>query len=119
MNHIECIFDFCGNSSSPGIWADIYENEMGSKFISFGGDWISYTEKFKLIRKELGDNYIEEVLSDKKTGPVWLGLELEKAWCKLNYPEYFFVEGNEQIISDLENDCYGSAIKLIEENLKS
>jgi hypothetical protein len=115
LTHIECIFDFCGKESSPGFWADTFADESGNKFISFGGDWISYTNKFKSIRKDFGDKYIEEVISGKRTGKDWLGEELEKAWNKIDYPAYFPFD--EKIAKDLENDCYSSALALIEENL--
>ena len=112
LTHIECIFDFCGNSTHPGIWADKHGDDSGKEFISFGGDWISYTDKFKSIKKEFGDRYIEEILSGKQT-KNWLDEELQNAWDRLDYPHFFPMEGMESIVRDLECGCYGSAVKLI------
>ena len=42
--HKECIEDFAGNSSQPGAWADVYEDENGKTIITFGGNWKHYCE---------------------------------------------------------------------------
>ena len=44
--HKECLEDFAGNSRQPGFWADLWVAEDGQKLVTFGGDWIHYTETF-------------------------------------------------------------------------
>lgn len=110
--HLECIFDFCGNYNSEGIWADLWEDESGEKFVSFGGGWVSYLPSFKKQTKQKVTVVAGQVIFE--------GPEIEEIYKKFSYPNFFSLKekGLKAAIKDLEenSDC-GKAIAFIEKRL--
>ena len=45
VTHVECLEDFAGNSDQPGLWADLWKDSLGNRFIHFGGAWDYYHNK--------------------------------------------------------------------------
>lgn len=110
MEHDDCIFDFCGNHNSHGIWADSWKDENGQKYISFGGNWISYFSDYKER---------EKIIIEKWEGGVeQVGIAMDYLHSQYDYPDFFLIDKEMKlIISSLENCETSQAVNFIEKSL--
>jgi len=59
--HEECLEDFAGNHSQPGVWADVYVADDGSEVVTFGGCWGYFIE---------GDDVLAQFMDGERGCPV-------------------------------------------------
>jgi hypothetical protein len=56
--HVRCVSDFCGNTRSPGAWADIFQRHDGTHYVGLGGGWAYYARNTPEIIDEKNPHYL-------------------------------------------------------------